>query len=489
MEQAVRLDPSFAMAFYYLSKSQRDLGNHEAAEAALQKAMQHAGETTARESLYIQMDYARFIEKDRRKSIQINQDLVARFPKEKIALHYLATKLSSDGNITEAIDASRQTTRLDPNFAYAYNHLAYCHARKGDFDQALSSARKFVALAGHEPNAYDSLAELLLLAGRLDESVFNATRAQDIAPDWDGGRLKLGYIYALREQYDRCLSRYDKYSAAEEEPGIRLFGLRHHALLLFLLGRYDGALRLLQDQCSLAVSAGNILLTTEAHILSAMIHAEGERISEAQEAVRQGLEMLRDRTLSLKNRQRWSVVARMVSGLLALRKGDLDSAEIRAADIRSVLPVEEGEIHELRSFLSMTLKGEISLSRGAISEAVQTFQAVVPPNPFVYVLWPYPNLFINFFQRDGLARAYRASGDLDRAIGEYEQLVTFDASSNERFLIHPKYHYRLGMLYEQRDWTGRAIQEYEKFLKFWREADRKLPALKDAKERLESLGR
>jgi tetratricopeptide (TPR) repeat protein len=489
MEQAVSLDPSFAMAFYYLSKSLRDLGNHEAAEAALQKAMQHADETTLRESLLIQMDYARFVERDRQKSVQINCDLVSKFPKEKIAFHYLATKLSSDGNVTEAIDASRQTIRLDPNFTYAYNHLAYCHARMGDFDQALSSARKFVALASNEPNAYDSLAELLLLAGRLDEAAFNATRSQEIAPEWDGGRLKLGYVYALREQYDRCLSQYDKYSADEEETGIRLFGLRHHALACFILGRSSEGLRLLKDQRSLAESLGNALLMAEAHILSGFIQAESHDMTATLEALQRGMEIVNSSSVSQRNQQRWGIVECVISGLLAIGRGDVDSAEARSADVDSMLIQRDDEIQEIHAFLSAILKGEIALFAGAESEAIRTFQAVRPPDPFFYMLWPYPNLFMNFFVRDGLARAYHLSGNLDRAIEEYERLVTFAPESTERFLIHPRYHYRLGMLYEQRGWTGRAIQEYEKFLKFWQEADREHSALKDAKERLESLRR
>jgi hypothetical protein len=64
-----------------------------------------------------------------------------------------------------------------------------------------------------------------------------------------------------------------------------------------------------------------------------------------------------------------------------------------------------------------------------------------------------------------------------------------DPSSKVRRLIHPKYHYRLTKLYEEKGWSGKAIEQYEKFLEIWKDADEDLPELIDAKERLAKLTR
>ena len=47
-------------------------------------------------------------------------------------------------------------------------------------------------------------------------------------------------------------------------------------------------------------------------------------------------------------------------------------------------------------------------------------------------------------------------------------------------LIHPLYHYRLAKLYEDKAWTGKAIEHYEKFLDFWKDADPGFPEVDDA---------
>ncbi len=55
-------------------------------------------------------------------------------------------------------------------------------------------------------------------------------------------------------------------------------------------------------------------------------------------------------------------------------------------------------------------------------------------------------------------------------------------TSNNRQLIHPIYHYRLAKLYEEKGWKEKAIGEFEKFLELWKDADKDLPELVDAKK-------
>jgi tetratricopeptide (TPR) repeat protein len=93
------------------------------------------------------------------------------------------------------------------------------------------------------------------------------------------------------------------------------------------------------------------------------------------------------------------------------------------------------------------------------------------------------------FLQDVLARAYYLNGDLDKAIAEYEKLITFNPKSKDRRLIHPKYHYLLAKLYEEKGRKEKVIGELEKFLELWKDADKDLPELIDAKRRLAKLAK
>ena len=57
----------------------------------------------------------------------------------------------------------------------------------------------------------------------------------------------------------------------------------------------------------------------------------------------------------------------------------------------------------------------------------------------------------------------------------------------ERAIYFPKSFYLLGKIYEKKGDNQLAIQNYEKFLDLWKDADKDLPDLIDAKKRLAKL--
>ena len=45
----------------------------------------------------------------------------------------------------------------------------------------------------------------------------------------------------------------------------------------------------------------------------------------------------------------------------------------------------------------------------------------------------------------------------------------------------------LGKICEQKEWKGKAIEQYEKFLDLWKDADPGIPEVEDARKRLAGL--
>ncbi len=72
---------------------------------------------------------------------------------------------------------------------------------------------------------------------------------------------------------------------------------------------------------------------------------------------------------------------------------------------------------------------------------------------------------------------------MQEAIRAYERLMRKDSGARNRFLIPPFYHFHLAKLYEQKQWVGKASEQYQKFLQLTRHADKFLSERKEAKVR------
>jgi pentatricopeptide repeat protein len=93
-----------------------------------------------------------------------------------------------------------------------------------------------------------------------------------------------------------------------------------------------------------------------------------------------------------------------------------------------------------------------------------------------YLFFPPPLV------KDILARAYVQKGELDKAIGVYERMITFDPKSKDRRWIHPLLHYRLAKTYDQAGRKDKARASYKEFLEFWKDADPGRPEVEEARE-------
>jgi adenylate cyclase len=83
-----------------------------------------------------------------------------------------------------------------------------------------------------------------------------------------------------------------------------------------------------------------------------------------------------------------------------------------------------------------------------------------------------------------LAETYALMGDRDNAIAYYRKALESERHSSPYMI---QFHYRLGLLYEEKSEFQAATDAYRRFLHFWKDADADVPRLADAKERLADL--
>jgi tetratricopeptide (TPR) repeat protein len=172
-------------------------------------------------------------------------------------------------------------------------------------------------------------------------------------------------------------------------------------------------------------------------------------------------------------------------GLVESKEGHLNEARSRLTEVESYLVQVSPSNKAFFSFLHDLLNGEILLAEGSVDKAVDTMEKASslgsPPLIQLIIAFNVP------FMKDTLARAYEEKGLIDKAIAEYERLITVQGERGKWTLIHPRYHYQLARLYDDKGMRDKAREQYQKFLEIWKEADSDILEIEDAKKRLANM--
>jgi len=178
--------------------------------------------------------------------------------------------------------------------------------------------------------------------------------------------------------------------------------------------------------------------------------------------------------------------------MIDIKEGKIDSAKMKADSIKAVNPqkiiLASGNIP---LFNYDYLYFEVASAESDSLQAIEIFNGIRNKEEIPAINdFPFFDLIIYTnkpYLVDGLARAYANWGNTDKAIIEYERLITYNPSGKDRYLVYPVYHYELGLLYEKKDLKEKAAEQYRKFLEIWKNADHSFPQPIDAKKRLEKL--
>jgi serine/threonine protein kinase/Tfp pilus assembly protein PilF len=493
LEKAVELDPDFAVAYLYLARVYRWLNDPRARDEAFEKAQALSNNASEKERMYINAAYAQAITRDAEKRLQIIQEMAQKYPREK-RVHSAMALIYRRRNIwDEAIKEFKIALELDPEYGTAMNGLAYTYLIIGDYENAIEYFKKYASAYPEDANPHDSLAEAYLRKGNLDEAIANYKKALEIRPGF-GSDSSVGYVYALKEDFQEALKWYDKFIETAASPGRKVWGHINKSLIHIFRGEMGDALDNLDSAFELAQSISNQRQIDIIDFGKAWVYYESQKFelfqklldSEVSEA-RQDATGLSPRGIAFYN---------FLLGLVDLKQGKIDSAESRLKEMGSVLEDVDSAIRVIIRFQYYLLQGEIFLAQGSTDEAISAWGQlpVIEMPDFQNVVIAYYNLPP---QKDLLARAYQKKGDIDKAIAEYERLITFDPQSKDRRFIHPLYHYRLGIhplyhyrlgiLYEEKGYSRKAIEQYEKFLDLWKDVDPGFVKVEDARKRLAGL--
>jgi tetratricopeptide (TPR) repeat protein len=293
-------------------------------------------------------------------------------------------------------------------------------------------------------------------------------------------------VHAMREEYEESLRWADKYVSKAATTGLKsdAHGLR--GFLRYWRGSYADALSDFEMADKMAEDAGSWVTKANALEGKGLVHLAKGEFELSRTAFEKEFEVLVERVRTWIPFHKAYLSWRL--GFVAVNQGQMEAARSRLSDMRAILPEIEGRGKDLIMELADLLEGEALLAQGDLDGALAAGRKASGPVSLVWFLgtgWHF--LGASSPYKDLPARVLDQKGNVVQAISEYELLLKTSDPTASAFLVHPLFHYRLGLLYERAGEAAEAGAQYKRFLDLWKDADPGIPEVEDARKRLAAI--
>jgi len=517
--KAIALDSTFGLAYYRLANALLwgDVAR-ELAKEPLAKAFDLIDRIPEKERYLLRAVAASF-EKGWAAGIPVVKEMERYYPEDKEMLHYIGDwSYHAQQDIT-ALEYFEKVLAIDPTHERTLHHLATAYARTNQHDKVQPALDKLISV-----NRADGLGESAWYYSSLGEyakALGYCAQALEADSTWDGfsSYQKLAIIHEMLGQYDKSLEFAQKWLARNPHP--RSYWRVGRAY--WFMGDLTNAERTLE--LALQRFPDNWLTAVLAHISG--LRGEVE-VAEAQFQTSVTTDKpaftrrVGFRRLGLFYRQlgKYSAMAKMFDERIALDLSDqaTNTAAQHIAekaywmylgwrdrdrvyrDLKKLTSLQDltNETYFSNAAKLYSRMGDFERANEAAQHVTNRIQKLmiesnahmqkkewdraIAINKKIVEKWDATQgTLYGYFS----ALCYYEKGEFDSAIDEVRKATSF--YGQDYSYVYPLSFHLLGKIYEKKGDTQRAIENYEKFLDLWKDADKDLPDLIDAKERLARL--
>ncbi len=476
MEKAVAIDPDFAMAYRSMANAYGNMGFRPRLKEYMQKALELSDRLPERERYLIEGDFYSLSEKTYDKAIEAYKKLLELYPDDLAGNNNLANRYLAIGEKHKAIE-HYETNRKSGNISLlGYGNLASVYREVGFYDKAQEVHEEAIKKYPDKAIAHSNLSVHYRMAGKYELALAEINKAFDLKPAEGTPAYRQNFNRRARIHFytDNLAKVADDYHSLQQQkaPQAIYMGLMGMVNLNLLQGKFKGTKDIPRPIIDLSKKGGVSWTISEAYLRFAYIDLKTGNLQEALKDCDNAV----DYALKAESpgRQRRAL---HLKGLTYVRMNAPDEA-LKTADELKVLIRDSHNPNNMHFFHHLV--GMVELKQKNFASAIESFQkalALQSDDP--------RNKRADYVE--SLAAAYSASGNIDEAQAEYEKITSASAG---RFIygdVYARSFYELGKIYEQKGWKGKAIEQYEKFLDLWKDADSGFPEVEDARKRLAGL--
>ena len=515
--QAIAIDSSFGLAYFRLAYTINWFtGNENLAQEPLKKALNLIDRIPEKEQ-YLLRALDADIEKGHAASMHILKEMEKVYPDDKEMIYEIGDLAYHMSLFETSEKYLNKVLEIDPNHERALEHLSWLYRDTERFDKMQEIVSRLEQI--NEREAMSTMADYYRQTGQFEKAIETYNKILKIEPDNQIAMHDLINTYRDSRQFDKALQTGEKLLAKSNFPLVyvdlhwvyRMKGDLSNAQRILEVGlqSFPNNLFLLINEGYTYIDSGEFDKAT-AHFKS----MAGENSnSQMRKAGYQGIINL------LLNQGKYNDMMEYTDKLLSLYQAEEDSAAfvnrtLITANYKYLLRKDKGKalvgIRKINSYLPIRdddVFGYLTLfyaNIGDIKKAESSFKSI---RDFGWKRWLEPIILYNKGKWEealaGFAKiihsdprwqaeplyysslCYKELGNNEQAISKLKNLVASYGFNTHYY--QPQALLLLGKLYETQNNTQLAIENYQRFLKIWKNADADLPDLIDAKERLAKL--
>jgi len=452
-QRAVDRDPDFAMAYWAMGWAYAYLGDFENRIRCFEKTMGLLDKVSQRERYLIRSTYFGESDSTRDQAVQELRAMLKLYPDDCEGHQALGMMYQVNENWEGAISQFEKSHETGCATQHSHMFLCYSHLARGDYPQAEEGFEDWAAAFPDNDLYRVYRSRFYLVQRQFDLALAEMKKAVAFDPRH---RPALGDVYLLTDRYDQAEAIYRE--AVEDDPDTN----DHLRNLLLLRGRIADSLAVLETQIKRSESLGNVHELSTCLLKKAYTLFGVRRYGDGLVAAETALDVLRsDPDFKDHSYNRFALHGAVYARLHLGRSVEDEAAELKASIDRSCFPKQMKIYHHAR--------GLMHHRAGRYRDALNQFQKALEIEGYESSFALGRDFHAVFYHH--LAMTHLRLGDLEEAVAAFRKIQRLTTGRYYFGDIYARSFFNLGEIYRKRGWEGKAIDQYEQFLKIWKGAD------------------